>query len=420
MLPAQHVSQTFACVSGGKTVATPLVRCSRQMRSTATAATSAACARPVRGRRRLCVLFCSQHKPCYNTEPYCRSDKSGTMPCPAPSCSGILAITTFQAGKPGGTMQCTVCSAEFRSCGAGGKCCNAGGCMQPADAFGDQTGKKRIRCTACAEAVAPADASCQGTLSAPCAVNGRCTPPAAACSTCMPAYSKELTAVYSFLRSSLLAEIADGGQKLDFVQFAKPLRAAVADTKSVFPKKDIAFVFGMQTPDSVRSTVATLQQKFEEAGGRLRDAIVGGKGKSKASPADRMFWHAPAPNFTGCTAQWGGADPWTKGLKGSYYLQRLYVIKTSDTTAFNYQQHLSSLRQVFGKPDQYIMQAPRESYNDYTGGFHYKFTSIYKMAKIAGSQQPVGVVLHGGQLQRCISHKTCPTDEALKRVLRKQ
>ncbi len=85
MLPAQHVTQTFACVPGEKTVATPLVRCSRQMRSTATAATSAACARPVRGRRRLCVLVCSQHKPSYNTITT-HSPAAGVTraaPCPA-------------------------------------------------------------------------------------------------------------------------------------------------------------------------------------------------------------------------------------------------------------------------------------------------------------------------------------------------
>lgn len=350
----------------------------------------------------------------------CRTGKAATVHCPVPSCSGILAITTFQAGRASGALQCTVCSAQFMTCGAGDKCCNAQGCIQPVSTFADQTGKKRMRCTACTETAAPVDTPCKGTLSEPCAVSGRCTPPAAACSVCMPGYHKELTAVYLFLRGSLLAEIADGGQKLDFVQFARPLRTVVADTKAFFSRRDIAFVFDMQTPDSVRATVASLQQKFEEAGGRLRDAIAGGKGKSKAIPADRMFWHAPAPNLTTCTAQWGGGDPWTKGLKGSYYLQRLYVIKTSDTTAFNYQQHLSSLRRVFSKPDQYIMQAPRESYSDYAGGFHYKFTSIYKMAKIAGSQQPVGVMLRGGELQRCLSHESCATDEMLKRVLRKQ
>ncbi len=214
-------------------------------------------------------------------------------------------------------------------------------------------------------------------------------------------------------------EVADGGQKLEFVKFAGPLRQ-LAGSKTVFPKKDIAFVFDMQTPEATRATVASLQQKFEQAGGRVSDAVAGGKGKSKPSARDRMFWEAPVANIAPCAATCSGPSPWIDGLKGAYYLQRLSVIKISDTTAFNYQQHLNSLRRVFSKPDQYFMQAPRESYNPHFGGLDYKFTSIYKMMKHYSSRDPVGVMLHDGELQRCFSRKMCPTDEALHRMLRRR
>lgn len=342
------------------------------------------------------------------------------MQCPAPSCPGELV------SKSAGYMHCMVCSVDYRSCGAGQKCCSIAGCLQVASAFAEERfgSKKRIRCNACTEAGAPEkagpkDAACQGTLSEPCIFGGRSTLPSTTCTMCTSTFNKQLKAAYSFLKNSLLTEAADGGKKLEFVKVAGPLRPVVT-SKTFFPNKDIAFVFNMQTQQDIRATVAALQQKFEEAGGRMRDAIPGGKGKSKASAADRMFWDAPAPNLTACTAQWGGAEPWVKGLKGCYYLQRLYVIETSDATAFTYQEHLSSLNRVFSKPDQYIMQAPRESYNDFNGGFQYKFTSIYKMVKPVASQQPIGVILHDGQLQRCLSYNTCPTDEVLKRVLRKQ
>ena len=348
------------------------------------------------------------------------------MSCPKPSCSGILVISTFQSGKPAGLMACTVCSTEYQSCGSGQKCCDAGGPLQLAATFdGEQAGKKRVpRCAACTEAASSAaqteqQEDCQGPLSQACSVDGKCTLPATCCSICMPAYTKELAAVYAFLRASLLVEVADGGQKLDFVKFAGPLHGLVS-SRTVFPKKDIGFVFGMQTPQTIRATVKGLQQKFEDAGGRVCDVVAGGKGKSKASAPDRMFWDAPVAKLAACTAACTGATAWTKGIKGAYYLQRLHVIKLSDTTAFNYQQHLSSLQRVFSRPDQYFMQAPRASYNDTFGGFHYKLSSIYKMTKNYCSKEPVGATLHGGELQRCFSLKTCPTDRALQNVLRKQ
>lgn len=367
-----------------------------------------------------------------DTAARCRDAKSTSLPCPSPGCTGILAISTFQAGKPAGLLACTVCSTEYQSCGSGQKCCNAGGHLQLASTFdGAQAGKKRVpRCKACTDAeaastsaTAPApeeeQADCQGSLSQACSTNGKCKLPATCCSACTHAYTKELSAVYAFLRASLLVEVADGGQKLDFVKFAGPLHATV-NNKAIFPKKDISFVFDMQTPQSIRATVSSLQQKFEVAGGRVCDAIAGGRSKSKPSAPDRMFWDAPVAKLATCTASCVGANPWTKGIKGAYYLQRLCVIKLSDSTAFNYQQHLNSLRRVFSKPEQYFMQAPRESYNDYTGGLQYKFSSIYKIGKHYCSKDPVGAMLHGGELQRCLSLKMCPTDEALHRVLRSQ
>lgn len=118
MLPAQHARQTFACACGGKTVATPLVRCSRQMRSTATAATSAACARPVRGRRRLCVLFCS-----HTTNPVTtQSPAAGVTraaPCPAlpPPAPASWRSPRSKQGSQGG--RCSAQSALQSSCLAG-------------------------------------------------------------------------------------------------------------------------------------------------------------------------------------------------------------------------------------------------------------------------------------------------------------
>lgn len=320
-------------------------------------------------------------------------------------------------------MACTACSTEYQSCGSGKQCCNPAGQLQLAAAFdGAQAGKKRLpRCKACTEAAASAteaepEQDCQGSLSEACSVNGKHKLKDACCSKCQPVYSKQLAAVRAFLRASLLVEVADGAHKLDFVKFGGQLRQLTSN-KEVFPKKDIDFIFNMQTPESVRATVASLQQKFEQAGGRVGDAIAG-KDKTKPSPPDRMFWDAPVANMTPCAATISGPNPWISGLKGAYYLQRLSVIKISDTTAFNYHQHLNSLRRVFSRPEQYFMQAPRASYNDTFGGFHYKFTSIYKMCKHWSSRDPVGVMLHGGELQRCLSHKACPTDEVLHRVLR--
>ena len=160
--------------------------------------------------------FLSHFAPFHSLFTFHCSAKPKTTQCPAPSCPGQLV------SEPAGYMHCMVCSVDYRSCGGGQKCCGTAGCLQVASAFAEaQAGsKKRIRCKACTEAGAPEnagpkDAACQGTLSEPCVFSGRSTLPSTTCTMCTSTFNKQLKAAYSFLRSSLLTEAADGGKKLD-------------------------------------------------------------------------------------------------------------------------------------------------------------------------------------------------------------
>lgn len=352
------------------------------------------------------------------------SESCRVFKCPTADCTGTFTASKFYNGKPSGPMHCTVCASTFQLC-TSGKACHGGaeGMLSEQNFAVRSDRKRRAKCSACISAeLAPeaAERSCLGTLTDPCPLNGRCKEPADTCSACAVHYRHQVTAIYSFLRPSLLAEVADGGQKLSFVPLASPLRTVVEDKQNFFPKKDIAFVFGMQSPQATRQLAASLQQKYEDAGGRSANPVASGKSTKKALPANRMFWEAPVPDFKNSFAHTGGKDPWCKGLQGSYYLQRLQVIKLSNPTAFNYNQHLSSLQRVFCNPDNYIMQGPRESYNESFGGYHYKFTSIYHLPMSATTKKTDGVMLHESKLQRVFSIKACPTDELLIRTLRKQ
>lgn len=352
-----------------------------------------------------------------------------TMPvilCPREGCKGTLTVTKLYSRMPSGPMQCTDCTSTFQHCRSDKDCSSAVGPMQPQHNFSK---KRQTCCDACTGVKAAAQAAtetesqpeaqeqdCQGTLKDACSVSGKCK--GAVCAVCAPDYTKQVKAMYAFLRASLLAEVADGGQKLEFVVFGGPLHRICTEGKTYFPKKDISFVFELHTPEAIRQLAASLQQKFEDAGGRSSSG-PSGKGGSKTLPASRMFWQARVPDLKNTDAQTGGKQPWCKGLQGCYYLQRLQVIKLSNPTAFNYQQHLSSLRRVFSDPGNYIMQAPRESYSEAFGGYWYKKLSIYQLPMSATTSRTDGEMLHGAQLQRVFSIKTCPTDELMVQTLRK-